>query len=173
MRRRWQRHIQSVRQSLSWLRASQERLQPVDYDVNVRRPQEARALVTAGGGACGVGGGLAQSCRPWVRVYSDRIGAFADSNLGYKSLLGAPGSRLRTREFCTTLIEDEHQSNESDRDDDRKLRREKEQEEIVGRFENLLPKWSSNTPLLLNELQVLFIRLWYCLFLLVFFRACI
>jgi hypothetical protein len=152
MRRRWHRHIQTCRQSLSWLRVSRDRLQPVEYDVNVREPQ-ARALVAAGGGACGSGGGFAQPCRPWIRVYSDRIGAFADSNF---VLLGAPDFRFGTRGFCTSSIGDEHQSDENGRDGDPKLRREKEQEEIVSRFESLLPKWSSNTPLLLNDLQVNF-----------------
>ncbi|KAG0574601.1 hypothetical protein KC19_VG275600 [Ceratodon purpureus] len=151
MRGRWQRHIQSARQSLSWLRASQERVHLVEYDGSVRQSQEARTI----GIACGARDSLAQSCRPWIRVYSDRIVSFAESILGHhKPSLEAPASRLRSRGFCTSSIDDEQESNQNDTDDDPKLRREQEQEEIVRRFESLLPKWSSNTPLLLNDLQV-------------------
>ena len=132
------------------------------------------ALATVSEGACGVGGGFAQSGRPWIRVYSDRIGAFSASNFGYKSLLGALDSRWRAREFCTSLIEEDHKSDENGRDGDRKLRREKEQEEIVSRFESLLPKWSSNTPLLLNALQVNSNSIFVCgIFLHIFVAACI
>lgn len=151
MWQRWQRQIQSVRQSLSWLRASHERLRGVEYDV--REPQ-ARALGTLAGGACGVGGGLAQSCRPWIRVHSEKIDAFSYSNLITKTLLGALDFRFRPRGLCTSSIEDEHTSNEIGRENGRALRREKEQEEMVGRFETLLPKWNSNTPLLLNDLKI-------------------
>lgn len=171
MWQRWQRQIQSVRQSLSWLRASHERLRGVEYDV--REPQ-ARALGTLAGGACGVGGGLAQSCRPWIRVHSEKIDAFSYSNLITKTLLGALDFRFRPRGLCTSSIEDEHTSNEIGRENGRALRREKEQEEMVGRFETLLPKWNSNTPLLLNDLKVNSASKFACdTFLHVFFTACI
>jgi hypothetical protein len=88
-----------------------------------------------------------------LEVVETLFGAFADLNF---VLLGAPDFRFGTRGFCTSSIGDEHQSDENGRDGDPKLRKEKEQEEIVSRFESLLPKWSSNTPLLLNDLQVNF-----------------
>jgi hypothetical protein len=134
MRRRWQRHVQSFRQSLSWLRISQETFRGVDCGaINAREPQ-ARALV--------VGGGLAQSCRPWIRVCNDRVGGSVYSNLISSSILENAESRIRSRgfpilgrEFFSTLVEVEHKSDENDRDESRGLRRENEQAEIVSRFE--------------------------------------
>lgn len=157
MRPRWQRPVQSFRQSLSWLRVPQDRFGDVHCDLNSLSEPQATTL---GEGVCRFGGSAAQSCRPWFRVCFNGISGSADSSLICRSILGTVGSRLRTTEFLrsaecfSTLIEGEHKSNDNGRDECRGLRRENEQAEIVSRFEKLLQKWSSNTPLLLQDLQV-------------------
>lgn len=92
-----------------------------------------RALV---GGA----GGLDQKCSSsWFRVFG--LDLSVDTSLKSRDSLRAGRARF------STLVEEE-------RNESRGYRREIEQAEIVRRFEKLLQKWSSNTPLLLDDLQV-------------------
>lgn len=143
------KRVQSFRQSLSWLRLSRER-----FRGDVKAGCETALAAPAGGGRGGGGG----ACNPGFRVWFDQSGA---SSLLWRSTVGTLDSRLRSskfftsREFFSTLVEGERKSDdENGREESRGFRRESEQAETVRRFENLLQKWSSNTPLLLNDLQV-------------------
>ncbi|XP_024377080.1 uncharacterized protein [Physcomitrium patens] len=160
MQGRTLRNVQSFRQTLLWMCSFQERLWVVDCNVGARERQ-ATVLLTGLGGQCIGGEGLAQLYRPWFRVCSERIGGLCDLNVVYKSTIASLGSRVSARVSFTTLVGDEDDSAEHCRGDDGDgggggggLRGTNDHEKIASRFEKLLQKWSSNTPLFLNDLQV-------------------